>query len=244
MPSLLPLGSQSLLLTTLLTGALADTQTHRTNLHAFYALPHPLAWFAAAPSTVLQPRTDAHRPLALAQALGRKLRWMTLGGQYDWTAKRYPDGPPPPAFPADVAGLVHGLFPDVVPQAAIVNLYSPGDQLAPHRDLAESVGKALVSISLGCAGVFVIGCEGDGDGDGDGGGEGAGEALAVRLNSGDAVVMGGESRWAWHSVPKVLAGSCPAELEQWDGGSDGWKRWMAGKRVNLNVRQMWDDSDE
>ena len=236
MPSLLPLRSQSQLLTALLTRALADTQTHRTNLHAFYALPYPLPWFASSPSTALQPRTDAHRPLALAQALGRKLRWMTLGGQYDWTAKRYPVGPPPPAFPADVAGLVHGLFPDVVPQAAIVNLYSPGDQLAPHRDLAESVGKGLVSISIGCAGVFVIGCEGDGGG--------AGEVLAVRLNSGDAVVMGGESRWAWHSVPKILAGSCPAELEQWDGGSDGWKRWMAGKRVNLNVRQMWDDSDE
>ena len=45
--------------------ALADTQIHRTNLHTFYALPHPLAWFAAAPSTALQSRTGAHRPLAL-----------------------------------------------------------------------------------------------------------------------------------------------------------------------------------
>jgi DNA alkylation damage repair protein AlkB len=152
---------------------------------------------------------------------------MTLGGQYDWTAKRYPDSPPPP-FPQDVAKLVNGLFVDVTPQAAIVNLYSPGDQLAPHRDIAESVGRGLVSISVGCAGIFVIGCA-DQE-----------EVLAIRLNSGDAVVMRGESRWAWHSVPKILAGTCPEELEEWDGGCEHWKAWMKGKRINLNVRQMWD----
>jgi alkylated DNA repair protein alkB family protein 1 len=152
---------------------------------------------------------------------------VTLGGQYDWTLKRYPTGTPP-SFPGDVADLITGCFPAITPQAAIVNLYSPGDTLAPHRDISEASGKGLVSISIGCAGVFVIGCDG---------GE---EVLAVQLRSGDAVVMAGESRWAWHSVPKIQAGTCPQELEEWDGGSGQWKGWMKGKRINLNVRQMWD----
>jgi alkylated DNA repair protein alkB family protein 1 len=226
-PNLLPIATQQHLLATLLTGALSETETHKTNLHTFYSIPSPLPWFSEPPTTTLQPLTDIHKPLTLSQALTKKLRWMTLGGQYDWTAKRYPDSLPPP-FPTDVAGLVHGLFPDVTAQAAIVNLYSPGDMLAPHRDIAESVGKGLVSISVGCSGVFVIGCDEKE------------EVLAVRLNSGDAVVMGGESRWAWHSVPRVERGTCPEELAGWGAGQEQWKDWMRGKRVNVNVRQMWD----
>jgi len=79
--------------------------------------------------------------------------------------------------------------------------------------------------------------------------------------------MSGASRYAWHGVPKVLRGSCPAWMEDWpleskgtsadadleteavrggtDGGGDAhqryeeWKGWMRGKRINLNVRQMF-----
>lgn len=57
----------------------------------------------------------------------------------------------------------------------------------------------------------------------------------MRIRSGDAVVMDCESRWAWHSVPKILKGSCPEWLVNWPR-----EGWMGGKRVNLNVRQMWD----
>lgn len=227
-PSLLPLSIQSTLLTALLTTSLSDTSTHKTNLHAHYTLPTPCNFFTLPSTTVLSPLTSIHKPITLAQALSKKLRWVTLGGQYDWTLKQYPTDTPP-EFPADVAGLVSGCFPEIVPQAAIVNLYSPSDTLAPHRDISEASGAGLVSVSIGCAGIFVIGCDGEEEG----------EVLAVRLNSGDAVVMAGSSRWAWHSVPKILAGTCPVGLEQWDGGSDSWKGWMRGKRVNLNVRQMW-----
>jgi alkylated DNA repair protein alkB family protein 1 len=58
------------------------------------------------------------------------------------------------------------------------------------------------------------------------------------------VYMSGESRFAWHGVPQIVAGSCPQYLRDWPNGDKGeheeWKGWMAGKRVNLNVRQMWD----
>lgn len=61
----------------------------------------------------------------------------------------------------------------------------------------------------------------------------------MRIQSGDAVIMDGESRWAWHSVPKIVAGSCPEWLVGWPQEEEG-VGWMGRKRVNLNVRQMWD----
>ena len=62
--------------------------------------------------------------------------------------------------------------------------------------------------------------------------------------------MGGESRWAWHSVPKVLPTEARRDadtmIEGWPGVGDipgvneAWVGWMKNRRVNLNVRQMWD----
>ena len=144
-----------------------------------------------------------------------------------------------------------------------MNLYSPGDTLSLHRDVAEGCRKGLSSVSLGCEGVFVVGPGGAGAGAGAGvlregkegeerGGrdrEDAGKAvLALRLPSGSAVYMSGEARFAWHGVPQIVAGTCPAYLADWPaagGGEEGgefeaWRGWMGGKRVNLNVRQMWD----
>ncbi|KAI9672939.1 MAG: Acetamidase [Caeruleum heppii] len=76
--------------------------------------------------------------------LEKKLRWMTLGGQYDWATKRYPSERPP-AFPRDIATLLMVLFPQIRPEAAIVNLYSPGDTLSLHRDVSEQSEQDLVS---------------------------------------------------------------------------------------------------
>lgn len=60
--------------------------------------------------------------------------------------------------------------------------------------------------------------------------------------------MSGKSRYAWHGVPKVLADTCPEWLEDWPAvGSEenkerfkAHKGWLKGKRINLNVRQMFD----
>lgn len=162
--------------------------------------------------------------------LESKLRWITLGGQYDWTNKHYPDESPP-AFPPDIAGTLRRFFPTVDPQAAIVNFYNPGDTLSIHRDVSESCDRALVSISIGCDGIFLAG---NGDGS---------EVAAIRLRSGDVILMSGDSRYAWHGVPKILANTCPAWLQNWPDGAHGssyqqWRGWMGRKRINLNVRQM------
>lgn len=216
---------------------------HATNLHLHYDLRYPeaspsgqQASFFDGPSerVAFVPKSPTeHQPLTLEQALRKKLRWMTLGGQYDWTAKKYPDEAPPP-FPPDIAALVRKLFPDMEPEAAIVNLYSPGDTLSMHRDVSEKVVEGLVSISMGCDAIFIIGLY-------DQDAEPKAQYEVLRLRSGDAVYMAGESRLAWHGVPSIVSGTCPDYLAEWPGTDyhTDWKGWMTDKRVNVNVRQMF-----
>lgn len=130
-------------------------------------------------------------------------------------------------------------------QAAIVNLYTPGDTLSLHRDVSEECDRPLVSISLGCDGLFIAGLGGSE------GQEDTADSVVMRLRSGDAVVMSGPARYAWHGVPQILANTCPDWMQDWpaQAGSKGqevddifehWRGWMAKKRINLNVRQMRD----
>lgn len=208
---------------------------HKTNLHLHYDVSYPpenSSFFSASPGNVAFHPNDgkAHKPVTIKAALEKKIRWVTLGGQYDWSNKVYPTEEPP-EFPLDVAALIRNIFTDMEPQAAIVNLYSPGDTLSLHRDVSEEVDKGLVSISLGCDAIFIIGLHDHTSGET--------QSAVLRLQSGDALYMTGESRFAWHAVPKVVPGTCPTYLSSWPGEDfPEWKDWMANKRINLNVRQM------
>lgn len=226
---------------------------HKTNLHLHYEVPYlvgskgtpcvlettnvtldnKLSFFSYPPQsevTFIPKDPTTHRPLSISKVLRKSLRWITLGGQYDWTNKVYPNEIPP-TFPSDIGELLNGLFPDMEPQAAIVNLYSPGDTLSLHRDVSENSDKGLVSISFGCDCLFVIGNEWPSDG------------LVIRLRSGDAVYMAKDARFAWHGVPRILPNTCPSFLASWPAESsrfEDWRGWMSNKRINLNVRQMND----
>ncbi|KAK0783889.1 hypothetical protein LTS16_002796 [Friedmanniomyces endolithicus] len=274
-PNILPESLQLRLLDKLLHRDLSDPQ-HQTNVHLHYdvpygaPLPHSegqyLSFFDPVAKTFpMKPKTS-HTALNIPKMLDKKLRWMTLGGQYDWTAKAYPASPPPP-FPEDVKNLIEGLFP-MKAEAAIVNLYSPGDKLSVHRDVSEACAQPLVSISLGCEAIFLVALE-DGPADststadagsaattpieGDNGGHGKLRTAVLRLRSGDAVLMSGEARYAWHGVPRVIADTCPDFMRSWPAAAarasvgtveeryEGYRGWMAVKRVNLNVRQMFAD---
>lgn len=251
---------------------LADKR-HKTNVHAHYQIPyqspHKLSdsllesprdvyscqdtlattrsFFDMSPDTPepFQPLDpNKNRPITIAQFLRRKLRWITLGEQYNWTTKKYPDKEPPP-FPKEIGELVHSLFPEMRPEAAIVNLYTPGDTLSVHRDVSEDSDKGLVSISFGCDAIFVAGF-----GDDDEGGSIHSEHLSVRLRSGDALFMTGPARFAWHGVPRVISDTCPPWLRDWPAIASigknkideykSWGGWMSDKRINLNIRQIKD----
>lgn len=224
---------------------------HTSNMNLHYNIPYPPAsssFFSFSPddaSGLFTPKDPSvHKPLTPRQVLGRRLHWVTLGGQYDWTNRVYPDEEPP-AFPPDLAAFLETLFPTTLAQAAIVNFYSPGDTMMMHRDVSEEANRGLVSLSLGCDGLFMIApCKGDGPDPPQAevdGVEGKGYLL-LRLRSGDAIYMTEESRYAWHGVPKVVKDTCPEHLGDWPATEDGefeeWRGWMKNKRVNLNVRQM------
>ena len=208
---------------------------HQTNVHAHFDITYPTearSFFAdSEKNRLLTPKDPmVHKSISVQDMLDKKLRWMTLGGQYDWTSKEYPPGPPP-VFPRDISEVLRVAFPETDAQAAILNVYSPGDTLSMHRDVSENCDAGLISVSFGCDGLFMVshdnneGCE------------------VIRLHSGDAVYMGGQSRFAWHGVPKILSSTCPRWLADWPsclGECEyrSWDGWMAGKRINLNVRQM------
>jgi DNA alkylation damage repair protein AlkB len=239
-PSLFPPTVQMKLLSQILHRDLSDPR-HQTNVHLHYNLTYPqashqrdektklpfLSFFQADPATAFHPKEpDIHNPCTVQNMLDKKLRWITLGGQYDWTKKMYPNSPPP-AFPLDIARLLRAAFPETDAQAAIVNLYSANDTLSMHRDVSEECDIGLISVSFGCDGLFMVSHD-DGDG-----------CEIIRLRTGDAVYMSGRARFAWHGVPKILPGTCPAWLQDWPGQDyPFWQGWMGGKRVNLNVRQI------
>ncbi|KAK3361727.1 hypothetical protein B0T24DRAFT_599427 [Lasiosphaeria ovina] len=251
-PSVVPPEVQKILLRHLVHRDLSDPR-HQTNMHLHFNLPYPerndgeeSSFFSYSPDSpvTFQPKDpEVHKPLSVKQVLERKLHWVTLGGQYDWTNRVYP-GERPPDFPHDIAAFLETLFPETLAQAAIVNIYTPGDTMMMHRDVSEETDKGLISLSLGCDSLFMIAPNDVGklsdeekkalDGRG---------YLLLRLRSGDAVYMTKESRFAWHGVPKVLKGTCPPYLEDWpaeDGKYEEWRGWMKNKRINVNVRQMRD----
>ena len=86
-----------------------------------------------------------------------------------------------------------------------------GDTLNGHADDAEQdLAQPLVSLSLGCDAVFLMG----------------GETKAVPptpllLRSGDAVVLSGHARRCVHGLPRVLTDHPPAAAMQCGGGGSG-----------------------
>lgn len=125
------------------------------------------------------------------------LRWVTLGYHYDWQRRQYTSYFHP--FPwelsqlcADLAHAANDSW-DLDAQAAIVNIYHQGSSMGGHQDDAElSKDHPIVSISLGCPCVFLIG------------GLSKEEVpLPIALRSGDVVLFGGSSRLRHHGVPKI-----------------------------------------
>lgn len=247
---------------------------HQTNMHLHFKLPYPdrdpvtndpVSFFSQPPDSehMFVPKDPSvHKPLSMKQVMERKLHWLTLGGQYDWTNRVYPDEKPP-GFPADISGFLETLFPETLAQAAILNFYTPGDTMMMHRDVSEETNKGLVSLSMGCDALFSKSERGGSSilsspranlipavitpndvgkvPQAERPPESEKQHLLLRLRSGDAIYMAQDARYAWHGVPKVLKGTCPDYLQDWpaqEGKFEEWRGWMKNKRINLNVRQM------
>ena len=172
-PSLFPPFVQLHLLSRLFHRDLSNPD-HRTNVHLHYDVTYPSetnnmnqrrdsghggndgtksSFFRDDPARMLSPRDpEVHKPISIRSFLDQRLRWITLGGQYNWTAKEYLVMQSPP-FPEDIGRLLHALFPETEAQAAVVNLYSARDSMGVHRDVSEECDVGLISASLGCEGL-------------------------------------------------------------------------------------------
>ena len=116
------------------------------------------------------------------------------------------DGAPVKPVPDDLAQLgrsavaaAYGADGGYWPDAAIVNLYSPGAKLGIHQDGEEPSDAPVVTISLGDTAVFRFA----------GVDRRTGPFVDVELCSGDLLVFGGPSRRVFHGVPKILPGTGP-----------------------------------
>ena len=181
-----------------------------------------------------------------ATRLLEKMRWATIGPPYDWTARAYDtDAPRRPVNARWLERCVHlaeaaGARDYAGEFAGLVNYYRAGDALAGHVDDAEvDMSKPIVSVSLGCPCVFLLGRTSRDV-----------APTAVLMRSGDAVALTGPSRRCYHGVPRIfVAGEgcvdgrgvelgCP----EWLGNPDAWPeepdvaRYIAGGRVNVSVR--------
>ena len=100
------------------------------------------------------------------------------------------------------------------PEACLVNFYAAGAKMGLHQDRDEADFDApVVSISLGDACLFRVG----------GHNRGA-PTQAFRLSSGDAVVLGGQARLAFHGVDRIYPGTSRLLPE--------------GGRINLTLRRV------
>ncbi|KNE64112.1 alkylated DNA repair protein AlkB [Allomyces macrogynus ATCC 38327] len=272
LPNALPLALQRHFLRT----ALADytRPANPSNLHAHWVIPPHGLWDEA-----MQHRHDPDPPLVPlcardadpntetppvrltplpAAALLDRLRWCTLGYQYDWATKSYLRAQSAP-IPPDLAVLARCVaiaterleatetgndsvqlgtgYPGhaYTAQAGVLNVYGPRDALMGHVDKSErDLTPPLVSLSLGAEAIYL-----------QGGKDRDVRPIPIRVRSGDLVVMSGEARTAFHGLPRTLEGTYPPGLleSKEDDGVD-WQmcvEFMRRRdvRVNLNVRQVF-----
>lgn len=161
-----------------------------------------------------------------------KLRWVTLGYHHNWNTKIYSANSHSP-FPEDLAKLSQFVasllgYPDYVAEASIVNYYHLNSTLSGHVDRSEFYTEMpIISFSFGQTAVFLVG-----------GQTKAVKPLAMFLRSGDIVVLSGQSRLAYHAVPKILDCDNDEVQDIFSEAQPGILQYLKSSRINMNVRQV------
>jgi len=143
------------------------------------------------------------------------LGWMTDERGYRYQPLHPQTGEPWPPIPQILLEAWSGLagYPHA-PQACLVNYYGPAARMGLHQDRdEEDFSAAVLSISLGDSCLFRIG-----------GRQRRDATRSLRLTSGDAIVLAGESRLAFHGVDRILPGTSTLLPE--------------GGRFNLTLRRV------
>jgi len=131
---------------------------------------------------------------------------LTAAGDFGWVSDRrgyryerqHPDGLPWPPIPQRLLGLWSDLLPEArAPECCLVNFYGEGARMGLHQDRDEAdFGQPVLSLSLGDDGLFRVGGTERGD-----------KTRSVWLRSGDAAILSGPARLAFHGVDRIRFGS-------------------------------------
>ena len=153
------------------------------------------AVIAAAP--LYTPRVPGSgKPMSVQMTNCGPLGWVTDAARgYRYQATHPETGMPWPPIPdiimqawRDLAGYA------APPEACLINYYAPSARMGQHQDKDEQDFAApVVSLSLGDTGLFRVG-----------GLKRSDPTSSVRLASGDAVVLGGAGRLAFHGIDRIL----------------------------------------
>ena len=164
------------------------------------------------------PRTG--RPFSVRMTNCGPLGWVSdRDGGYRYQAAHPLTGAPWPPIPPMILAVWTAVsgYPHP-PEACLVNFYGPAAKLGLHQDADEAATDApVVSLSLGDDCRFRLG-----------GSTRTAPTRALRLSSGDLVVLGGPSRLAFHGVDRIYPGTSTL-LRDWLPG---------GGRINLTLRRV------
>jgi alkylated DNA repair protein (DNA oxidative demethylase) len=159
------------------------------------------------------PRTG--KPFSVRMTNCGPLGWVSDVAGYRYQAVHPESGAPWPAMPAIALRAWADLAPgELAPQACLVNFYDQGARMGLHQDKdEENLTAPVVSLSLGDACLFRVG-----------GTARAAPTRSFRLQSGDAMILAGPSRLAFHGVDRVMAGTSTL--------------LAPGGRINLTLRRV------
>ena len=156
------------------------------------------------------------KPMSVRMTNCGELGWVTdRDDGYRYQAFHPVSGKPWPPIPAPLLDIWRDLagFP-LPPQACLVNFYTAMARMGMHQDRDEKALSApVLSLSLGDDCLFRVGGTRRSD-----------PTVSFRLQSGDVVLLGGESRLAYHGVDRIYPDTSPLLPK--------------GGRINLTLRRV------
>jgi len=155
------------------------------------------------------------KPMSVRMSNCGPLGWVTDEAGYRYQPTHPETGAPWPSIP-DILLAAWGELSSYPhpPEACLVNFYDASARMGAHQDRDEEDFRApVVSLSLGDTCLFRIGGTRRSD-----------PTRSFPLSSGDALVLGGAARLAFHGVDRIMPGTSTLLPE--------------GGRINLTLRRV------
>lgn len=130
--------------------------------------------------------------------------WWSDAKGYRYVAANPATGGSWPPIPVEFLYIIENVrknspWPGFTPDACLINFYEPGAKMGLHQDRDEAdFSQPIITVCLGDSADFLIGGFARTD-----------KAFAVKVNSGDVILMGGASRMRFHGIRKIYPGTSP-----------------------------------